>query len=283
MKIIFSRKGFDSAAGGFPSPIFPDGTLFSIPIPSRFDKLSYGDLQGEWDGTPISLILNDLSGGKIYRQKSWHVCDYSSDEQRCHHDPMWISKEPMPKLALGQAGRADGHLRKQNISIGDIFLFYGWFRQVDFIDGRWSYCPTAKDVHVIWSYMTIGDVLRIDTPSQKADAVSAYHFLKQHPHLDRRQDSNNSIYISKEARALSFGDYNCLTDMKVYEGRAKWRMPRCMNQPNAFSYLKDFVLDKDDVIIRYRGYGQEFVLDLELVNNAQDVTDIEQFISGVIS
>lgn len=28
MRIILSRKGFDSAAGGCPSPILPDGRLF---------------------------------------------------------------------------------------------------------------------------------------------------------------------------------------------------------------------------------------------------------------
>lgn len=41
MKIILSRKGFDSSYGGYPSPILPDGSLLSIPIPSmRFVKKS---------------------------------------------------------------------------------------------------------------------------------------------------------------------------------------------------------------------------------------------------
>ena len=35
MKIIISRKGFDSGSGGFPSPIMPDGTLLTTPIPER--------------------------------------------------------------------------------------------------------------------------------------------------------------------------------------------------------------------------------------------------------
>jgi hypothetical protein len=33
LKIVFSRKGFDSKSGGGPSPII-DGALFSLPIPS---------------------------------------------------------------------------------------------------------------------------------------------------------------------------------------------------------------------------------------------------------
>jgi hypothetical protein len=33
MKVILSSKGFDSASGGKPGPILPDGTLISLPIP----------------------------------------------------------------------------------------------------------------------------------------------------------------------------------------------------------------------------------------------------------
>jgi len=33
MKVILSRKGFDSGYGGFPSPVLPDGTMLSLPIP----------------------------------------------------------------------------------------------------------------------------------------------------------------------------------------------------------------------------------------------------------
>jgi len=51
MKVILSRKGFDSSNGGCPSPIMPDGTLLSMPIPSD-DKDSYDDLS--YCGTPYS-------------------------------------------------------------------------------------------------------------------------------------------------------------------------------------------------------------------------------------
>lgn len=35
MKVVLSRKGMDSRAGGIPSPILPDGTLLSLPIPNE--------------------------------------------------------------------------------------------------------------------------------------------------------------------------------------------------------------------------------------------------------
>ena len=56
MKIIFSRKGYDSASGGIPSPIFDDETFCSFPIPSkqkpklkdvRFQKTNLGSLVGQ--------------------------------------------------------------------------------------------------------------------------------------------------------------------------------------------------------------------------------------------
>ena len=45
MRVILSRKGFDSQYGGMPSPILPDGTLLSLPIPSKTDmETKYRDL-----------------------------------------------------------------------------------------------------------------------------------------------------------------------------------------------------------------------------------------------
>lgn len=43
MKVILSGKGFDSSYGGQASPILPDGTLLSLPIPS-YELIGYDDL-----------------------------------------------------------------------------------------------------------------------------------------------------------------------------------------------------------------------------------------------
>ena len=47
MKIILSRKGFDSGYGGMPSPILPNGIMLSMPIPSNGDRVLYDDLHYE--------------------------------------------------------------------------------------------------------------------------------------------------------------------------------------------------------------------------------------------
>ena len=44
MKVILSRKGFDSVYGGYPSPILPGGEMVSLPIPLE-DSIRYSDLK----------------------------------------------------------------------------------------------------------------------------------------------------------------------------------------------------------------------------------------------
>src|SRR6266566_7129400 len=48
MKLVFSRKGFDSGWGGKPSPILPDGRLVSLPIP-------------DLDGVPYNVLRLDAN------------------------------------------------------------------------------------------------------------------------------------------------------------------------------------------------------------------------------
>jgi hypothetical protein len=66
MKIIISRKGFDSSVGGGASPIFPSGELCSLPIPEslpgRHSK-RYKDIRR--GGQLLGDIVNDLTEGAI--------------------------------------------------------------------------------------------------------------------------------------------------------------------------------------------------------------------------
>ena len=45
MKIILSRKGFDSQYGGYPSPVLPDGRMISLPISYFGDKIEYNNIE----------------------------------------------------------------------------------------------------------------------------------------------------------------------------------------------------------------------------------------------
>ena len=72
MKVVLSRKGFDSANGGIMGPIFGDGTMVSFPIPSKDvekDNIRYDELF--CDGICMKTILNALG----YRgAEHCHLC-----------------------------------------------------------------------------------------------------------------------------------------------------------------------------------------------------------------
>ena len=63
MKVILSRKGFDSSNGGCPSPILPDGTLLSLPIPSQ-DRDAYEALS--FRGLNYGTLLEQLRPGQAF-------------------------------------------------------------------------------------------------------------------------------------------------------------------------------------------------------------------------
>jgi len=280
MKIIFSRKGFDQSAGGFPSLIFPDGTLFSIPIPSGPDNCTYSSLAFKYGGDTIQHVLNQVTNEKMHYNKRTHGCNYVQPEQGCHHDPMYLTQSN--RLTLGQTGGAESLLRNQGVAEGDIFLFYGWFKRIALTGGRWSYLHEARDVHLIWSYMIVGAALNLDTQEDIAAALAGFPDLKLHPHLARDWDMTpNRVYVSEEHALLRFSEDRCLTDLRNYEGRSKWRLPICFTQPKAFTHLKSFSPEGDDVIVRFRGFGQEFVLDLGRVSSDADRMAILQYVNRI--
>ncbi|WP_267939832.1 hypothetical protein [Paraburkholderia flagellata] len=70
MKIIFSRKGFDSQYGGVPSPILPDGSLQTSPIPSRYGR-PLGDILRPLG--PLHALASHLTQGAITDRTSVHL------------------------------------------------------------------------------------------------------------------------------------------------------------------------------------------------------------------
>jgi hypothetical protein len=111
MKVILSRKGFDSSNGGIVSPIFEDGTLISFPIPSD-DKDTFSDLQ--YEGISYSDILLDLH----YRGKS-----------HCHVDPDLDQNKRKTKVdgwvpAFGQINQSAVYLKNNGIREGDLYDMY---------------------------------------------------------------------------------------------------------------------------------------------------------------
>jgi len=278
MKIIFSRKGFDSSAGGHPSPIFPDGTLFSIPIPDKKTSIAYNDLNFSYEKEPIQKILNDITNKKIKSGKK-HSCDYQFNKFKCHYDPMFINFENNTYMVLGQEGGNASHLINQDVKEGDIFLFWGWFKEVEKVNNKWYYKRNSPDIHLIWSYMEVEK--RLIVKDNKEKILRDYPFLAKHPHIEVKRKNPNVIFLSKKFKKLKFQKNVALTDIENYKGRSYWKLPKFFNQPQAFSYLKNFIkIDDEYVLVKSPNRGQEFVLDLDKVNTNVK-KEIENFIKNL--
>src|SRR5882724_3216329 len=170
MKIVFSRKGFDSTPeyGGVASPIMPDGSLVSLPIPSTHrGSIRYDKLHGS-HGTLGSLIT-DLTGGTYNGSDTAHVDPDLRANTLANRRKGW-------RPIFGQAGAAQSHLAGAHIGEGDLFLFFGWFRRVEFRGGSYRYVPSAPDLHVIFGWLQVAVVLPA-RPSVRAQAPdwAQYH------------------------------------------------------------------------------------------------------------
>ena len=134
MKIILSRKGFDSANGGIVSPIFEDGTMISFPIPSG-DTDTYDSLY--YNGIPYSKILHDL------RYKGGNHCHVDPDldlSRRAKEIDGWFP-------AFGQRDAAASYLKNLGVAPGDIFLFFGNFHFVECKNGEYKYSRECGDFY----------------------------------------------------------------------------------------------------------------------------------------
>ena len=156
MRIIFSRKGFDSAAGGGPSPIVA-GRPLSLPIPAgAASKTTYGELG-------LGEFALEASRGR------------HGPGDLCHHDPMFT---PAGECLFGQCGAAQTHLERQGVGLGDVFLFFGLFRERN----------GGEPHHRIFGYLKVEQMVQLERGAP-ADLVDL-----RHPHALAMHHRNDVIY-----------------------------------------------------------------------------------------
>lgn len=186
MKIILSRKGFDSATGKVASPILPNGELCSLPIPTNEQHslaIRYADVMA--GDVPLGRLVSDLTRGKIAHEHQAHL-----DPDLRHSS---FAREPGWKPIFGQDAAAESHLQRQGVAEGDIFLFFGWFRQTELVDGRYRYVPNAPDCHYIFGW------LQIERHIPVANHAELPSWALYHPHCSREQHSRlDSLYVSTD-------------------------------------------------------------------------------------
>lgn len=269
-KIILSRKGFDSSFGGVASPIFPDRNMISLPIPASKAPLTYDDIQ--YKGGRLGEIVTNLTKEKVSGQKTAHL-----DPDLC-----FDSRERLPgwKPAFGQVGAAQTHLENNQISVGDLFLFFGWFRKVEEPNGGHVFARNARHRHVIFGWLEIGEI--IDVAADEESAIKRHKWLKEHPHLHGMQTAKNVIYVATDhlsnhysgrqtlkggGQFLKFSDHRELTAPNA-SGRSQWQLPAWFmpeGRPPLTFHENAGRWEKsgDHVTLKSVAIGQEFVLDCD--------------------
>jgi hypothetical protein len=194
MKIILSRKGFDSASGGVASPILPDGRLVSLPIPSQPSPISYNELY--LGKRSLGSIVEDLTHGRISRYHSAHL-DPDLNTSIYPRPPGW-------RPLFGQTDAAQSHLSRMGIAEGDLFLFFGWFRQTEFVRDKYYYVKMAPDLHLIFGWLQVGAILNLKHGDHNVPEWARYH-----PHLHGGFGDNNTLYIARKSLQLEGASMSC--------------------------------------------------------------------------
>ena len=270
MKIVFSRKGFDSSFGGCPSPIVQDTMeMMSFPIPGGLSPARFSQITTPWGN------MGDMAAQLAKRPALQHAC--------AHLDPD-LSPASRPRQegwrgSLGQVDAAQSHLAKQGVGVGDLFLFFGWFRPVEQRANQWSFVKGAPDCHALFGFMQVGEILNLGaTPD--ADAITQqYPWLHDHPHLHGERSDNNTLYLASSTLTLNgqntglpgYGAFPKFSpDLRLTaQGCSKsvWSVPSWL-APDAnlseLSYHKDperWSTSDNQTLLRSVAKGQEFVFD----------------------
>ena len=196
-RIILSRKGSDATWGGRPSLRVGD-ELISLPIPESPSRASAAEATGV--GVRYRELPPHPCAGALHK----HLLRMDGDRY-VHLDPD-LRPELRPvhlpgnhgERLFGQEGAAERHLRNQGVGPGDLFLFFGWFRDAEQHEARWK--RTGPDEHCLWGWLQIAESHAVTSAETAAKLGWAAH----HPHAAHweRYDGNNRVYRAR--RRLSF-------------------------------------------------------------------------------
>jgi hypothetical protein len=277
MKVILSRKGFDSGknSGQCASPIYPDGSMFSFPIPSARGSVAYSEISA--NGKNIGKAVDSLTSGKTKRENMAHL-DPDIDVNAIPRKPGWL-----PAFGAGQGPRT--HLERQGVSIGDLFLFFGWFRDVGLNeDGSPYFLHDARNLHAIFGWLQVGRILNVGINGE--NTIASNPWIAEHPHVSGEWYENNTIYVASDQLNIpgvtdnknikGGGVFGSIAESRVlsHPGQSKrsvWCLPKSFSpQPNlsTLSYHGNYSRWQDSSIpdktkLQTVIRGQEFVLNVK--------------------
>jgi len=194
-------------------------------------------------------------------------------ESMCHLDPdlhaPTLTRQAGWRGALGQVAAAQGHLRMNGVTAGDLFLFWGLFRPA-VCDRTWRFDGPPE--HRIFGWLQVDVVLNVGSDS--AAVLAHYPWLSDHPHTQGDWPSSNTIYIACERLRLN----GCDTDwpgwglfrrghrltVKGAQRVSQWQTPDWLNPRQGGVGMTYHPLHRwnEDGTVTCAARGQEFVADI---------------------
>ena len=275
MKVILSRKGFDSGYGGYPSIILPNNEMITLPIPCPSDYYRYSDIstkngEGECLYNIMKSLKNEISFGGEKKELT--------KETHCHLDPdlcdFSVERDKNWKGIFGQIDASTTVLNNNGVKEGDLFLFFGWFNDVIIEDNKYKFTK-GDGRHTIFGYLQIDKILH-----PKYDKVPEE--FNKHPHVydsKRKEKDTDTIYIAKDVCTFdnNIKGYGIFKYDEKLDLTKKGMNRTCWDLPDFFKGVKIAYHNENSF---KEGYfksacrGQEFVI--------EDNKDVEEWAINLI-
>jgi hypothetical protein len=154
-------------------------------------------------------------------------------------------------------------------------IFFYWFKEAELINEKYKFKKRAKDLHIIYGYLQIGDIYTNNFPT----------WLKYHPHSKYETIDNNCIFVASEKLSLD-NDYNGYdvfkfnTDLiltKNGETKSKWDLPDFFKDVTITHHNKSSFKEN---YFQSANIGQEFIIDCN--DNVINYDNIINWVKNII-
>jgi hypothetical protein len=156
----------DSENGRIPSPIINDRFVM-LPISKADAPITYSQIRA--CGYDLGKIAGDLSGQRVAPGQTAHL-DPDLDSKSLPREARW-------RETFGQADKSASHLLANGVTVGDLFLFFGWYRKADHVGGVFRYLP-EPGFHAFFGWLQVGCV--VDCSDFNGED---FKWAKTHPHF----------------------------------------------------------------------------------------------------
>lgn len=280
MKLVLSRKGFDSGSGGCLSPYNHEtGEYIWCPIPEKVNSYSnqvrYTDIPVKKDylsglkGSNLSEVYKSLKGTDRVKLRKNEYVSIDDRDLFAHFDPMlglppWIEANDKLKIGKGFGQfNAAPHLENHNVNEGSIFLFFGGFQ---------STSHRKISGHYIYGWLKIKK--RIETYKECKEIIEQYN-LEHHPHITEaafKRNQKNYIFLPDQwlfddLKIPGCGYFTTLNDSLLLSNnkesnKATWKLPIFFYQNLTQVHQKTWEHIQEGFCTVRTGIGQEFVTQL---------------------